>query len=75
MTFIATLHVVNGFIFYRFGDLMASCRELDGWTADLDLPSVVWLPGFFNPQSFLTGEATVSTPTLQGISMMSNQMC
>ncbi|XP_040289656.1 dynein heavy chain 11, axonemal [Bufo bufo] len=35
-------------------DLLLRCRELDMWTQDLVLPAVVWLPGFFNPQSFLT---------------------
>ncbi|XP_069067570.1 dynein axonemal heavy chain 11 [Pleurodeles waltl] len=35
-------------------DLLLRCRELDIWTQDLVLPAVVWLPGFFNPQSFLT---------------------
>ena len=29
-------------------------KELEGWTSDFNLPSSVWLPGFFNPQSFLT---------------------
>ncbi|XP_066570660.1 dynein axonemal heavy chain 11 [Amia ocellicauda] len=37
-----------------FNDLLSRCRELDTWTQDLVLPAVVWLPGFFNPQSFLT---------------------
>ncbi|KFO26066.1 Dynein heavy chain 11, axonemal [Fukomys damarensis] len=37
-----------------FNDLLLRCRELDTWTQDLVLPAVVWLPGFFNPQSFLT---------------------
>ncbi|CAJ0964167.1 unnamed protein product [Ranitomeya imitator] len=36
-------------------DLLLRCRELDMWTQDLVLPAVVWLSGFFNPQSFLTG--------------------
>ncbi|XP_043973511.1 dynein axonemal heavy chain 11 isoform X1 [Gambusia affinis] len=35
-------------------DLMTSCHELDCWTQDFVLPAVVWLSGFFNPQSFLT---------------------
>ncbi|KAL8165289.1 UNVERIFIED_CONTAM: Dynein heavy chain 11, axonemal [Gekko kuhli] len=38
-----------------FNDLLMRCRELDTWTQDLVLPAVVWLSGFFNPQSFLTG--------------------
>ncbi|XP_078721925.1 dynein axonemal heavy chain 11 [Lampetra fluviatilis] len=37
-----------------FTDLLLRCRELDTWTHDLALPAVVWLSGFFNPQSFLT---------------------
>nr|XP_019948992.1 PREDICTED: dynein heavy chain 11, axonemal [Paralichthys olivaceus] len=37
-----------------FGDLIISCHELDSWTQDFVLPAVVWLPGLFNPQSFLT---------------------
>lgn len=36
---------------------MQRCKELDSWTQDLSLPSVVWLSGLFNPQSFLTGNA------------------
>uniref|UniRef100_A0A6I8NYC7 Dynein axonemal heavy chain 11 n=1 Tax=Ornithorhynchus anatinus TaxID=9258 RepID=A0A6I8NYC7_ORNAN len=35
-------------------DLLLRCRELDTWTQDLVFPAVVWLSGFFNPQSFLT---------------------
>ncbi|XP_048655651.1 dynein axonemal heavy chain 11 isoform X1 [Marmota marmota marmota] len=37
-----------------FNDFLLRCRELDMWTQDLALPAVVWLSGFFNPQSFLT---------------------
>ncbi|XP_068101608.1 dynein axonemal heavy chain 11-like isoform X2 [Hyperolius riggenbachi] len=37
-----------------YSDLLMRCRELDSWTQDLCLPSVVWISGFFNPQSFLT---------------------
>uniref|UniRef100_A0A7M4FBW4 Dynein axonemal heavy chain 11 n=1 Tax=Crocodylus porosus TaxID=8502 RepID=A0A7M4FBW4_CROPO len=35
-------------------DLLKRYRELDTWMQDLVLPAVVWLSGFFNPQSFLT---------------------
>uniref|UniRef100_A0A3B5KQQ0 Dynein, axonemal, heavy chain 11 n=1 Tax=Xiphophorus couchianus TaxID=32473 RepID=A0A3B5KQQ0_9TELE len=38
----------------QLNDLMTSCHELDSWTQDFVLPAVVWLSGFFNPQSFLT---------------------
>ncbi|XP_027975100.1 dynein heavy chain 11, axonemal-like [Eumetopias jubatus] len=37
-----------------FSDLLLRCQELETWTHDLALPAVVWLSGFFNPQSFLT---------------------
>lgn len=37
--------------------MLLRCRELDSWTQDLSLPSVVWLSGLFNPQSFLTGNS------------------
>ncbi|XP_060795606.1 dynein axonemal heavy chain 9-like [Neoarius graeffei] len=37
-----------------FTDLLCRIRELESWTSDFNLPSVVWLAGFFNPQSFLT---------------------
>ncbi|EPY83258.1 dynein heavy chain 11, axonemal [Camelus ferus] len=43
------LHFARG-----LNDLLLRCRELDTWTQDLALPAVVWLSGFFNPQSFLT---------------------
>lgn len=35
-------------------DLLARIKELELWVTDFALPSVVWLSGFFNPQSFLT---------------------
>ncbi|XP_032995477.1 dynein heavy chain 9, axonemal isoform X2 [Lacerta agilis] len=37
-----------------FADLLNRIKELEIWTGDFLLPSVVWLAGFFNPQSFLT---------------------
>ncbi|XDV45248.1 hypothetical protein PO909_013376 [Leuciscus waleckii] len=37
-----------------FVDLLSRIRELETWTSDFSLPAVVWLAGFFNPQSFLT---------------------
>uniref|UniRef100_A0A673MZ54 Dynein beta chain, ciliary-like n=1 Tax=Sinocyclocheilus rhinocerous TaxID=307959 RepID=A0A673MZ54_9TELE len=37
-----------------YNDVLLRCRELDSWTHDLSLPSVVWISGLFNPQSFLT---------------------
>ena len=35
-------------------DLLLRLKELETWTSDFNLPNTVWLPGFFNPQSFLT---------------------
>ncbi|XP_072167681.1 dynein beta chain, ciliary [Diadema setosum] len=37
-----------------YTDLLMRIKELEQWTADFALPNVVWLGGFFNPQSFLT---------------------
>ncbi|XP_077101765.1 dynein axonemal heavy chain 9 [Siphateles boraxobius] len=37
-----------------FMDLLTRIRELETWSSDFSLPAVVWLAGFFNPQSFLT---------------------
>lgn len=37
-----------------FTDLLSRIKELESWSTDFSLPSVVWLAGFFNPQSFLT---------------------
>ena len=42
------------FISGWYADLILRIKELEAWTADFGLPSSVWLPGFFNPQSFLT---------------------
>ncbi|XP_043280985.1 dynein beta chain, ciliary-like [Venturia canescens] len=37
-----------------FADMINRIGELSNWTTDFNLPSSVWLAGFFNPQSFLT---------------------
>ena len=37
-----------------YADLILRIKELEAWTSDFALPASVWLPGFFNPQSFLT---------------------
>ena len=37
-----------------YNDLLLRIKELEMWTSDFNLPASVWLPGFFNPQSFLT---------------------
>lgn len=43
-------------LLFRMSDVLLSCQELDSWTHDFRLPAVVWLPGLFSPQSFLTGD-------------------
>ena len=37
-----------------FDNLIMRIRQLQDWVVDLTLPRVVWISGFFNPQSFLT---------------------
>ena len=37
-----------------YADLLLRIMELQSWTNEFILPTSVWLPGFFNPQSFLT---------------------
>ena len=37
-----------------FVDLLLRIKDLDVWSSDFNLPSVVWLSGLFNPQSFIT---------------------
>ena len=37
-----------------YADLLLRIMELHSWTNEFVLPTSVWLPGFFNPQSFLT---------------------
>ena len=39
-----------------------------GWTGDFNLPISVWLPGFFNPQSFLTAIMQVASSAAFSIS-------
>merc|ERR1711991_56715 len=37
-----------------YADLLLRYKELEQWVGDFQLPATVLLPGFFNPQSFLT---------------------
>ncbi|XP_076154706.1 dynein axonemal heavy chain 17-like isoform X2 [Alosa pseudoharengus] len=45
-----SLHGLGGW----YADLLIRIKELEVWTTDFAMPPVVWLAGFFNPQSFLT---------------------
>lgn len=38
-------------------NLIERHKQLQGWSAELALPNSVWLPGLFNPSSFLTAVA------------------
>ena len=38
-------------------DLLNRHKQLQDWSAELTLPNSVWLPGLFNPSSFLTAVA------------------
>jgi dynein heavy chain len=35
-------------------DLLRRVKQLDDWTSEMQMPSVVWLGGLFNPGSFIT---------------------
>jgi dynein heavy chain len=37
-----------------YSDLLMRIKELESWVSEFQLPSVVWIAGLFNPQSFLT---------------------
>ena len=37
-----------------YADLLLRIRDLENWVSDFNMPSCIWLAGFFNPQSFLT---------------------
>merc|ERR1712000_390111 len=37
-----------------FSNLVNRAKQLQDWSGDLGLPKSTWLPGLFNPQSFLT---------------------
>ena len=40
-----------------FKNLLDRHKQLQDWSAELTLPNSVWLPGLFNPSSFLTAVA------------------
>lgn len=44
----------------EFGDMMLRIQQLATWSADLVTPYSVWLPGLFNPTSYLTAVMQVT---------------
>ncbi|XP_076032504.1 dynein heavy chain at 93AB [Oratosquilla oratoria] len=55
-----------------YADLLLRVKELESWVADFQLPSSVWLAGFFNPQSFLTA---IMQSTARKCELPLDQMC
>lgn len=55
--------------------MLLRCKQLDSWTQDLALPTVVWLSGLFNPQSFLTGNIHAHPPTHLQTTYPTNLCC
>eukprot|EP00744_Colponema_vietnamica_P001609 GILI01002651.1.p1 GENE.GILI01002651.1~~GILI01002651.1.p1 ORF type:complete len:1110 (-),score=404.88 GILI01002651.1:160-3150(-) len=43
-----------------FIDLLERVKQLEAWTADLNLPKSLWISGLFNPMSFLTAVMQVT---------------
>ena len=37
-----------------YADLLLRMKDFENWVSDFNMPSCIWLAGFFNPQSFLT---------------------
>jgi dynein heavy chain len=44
----------------QFGDMMLRIAQLNTWSIDLVTPFSVWLPGLFNPTSYLTAVMQVT---------------
>ncbi|GAB6022905.1 Dynein heavy chain 9, axonemal [Chamberlinius hualienensis] len=55
-----------------YADLLQRYKEMESWTNDFQMPAVVWLPGFFNPQSFLTA---IMQSTARKNEMPLDKMC
>ena len=37
-----------------YTDLLLRIKDFENWVSDFNMPSCIWLAGFFNPQSLLT---------------------
>jgi len=44
----------------QFTDMIARVDQLVRWTSDLETPKSIWLPGLFNPNSYLTAVQQVT---------------
>ena len=44
----------------QFGDTMLRIQQLETWVIDLTTPFSIWLPGLFNPTSYLTAVMQVT---------------
>ena len=44
----------------QFSDLLLRVEQLVHWTAELETPKSIWLPGLFNPSSYLTAAQQVT---------------
>lgn len=47
----------------QFADMMQRIQQLTNWSKDLITPFSVWLPGLFNPTSYLTAVMQVTART------------
>ncbi len=44
----------------QFSDMILRCEQLTMWSENLVTPKVIWLPGLFNPSSYLTAVQQVT---------------
>jgi dynein heavy chain len=44
----------------QFADMLLRVDQLARWTADFETPKSIWLPGLFNPSSYLTAAQQVT---------------
>lgn len=44
----------------QFADLLLRVKQLQEWTSNLETPKSMWLPGLFNPSSYLTAVQQVT---------------
>lgn len=44
----------------EFADMILRVEQLTSWTRDLETPNSIWLPGLFNPSSYLTAVQQVT---------------